>query len=149
MKPSLLVSAAVLIASAACTERYNAVGEFLTLPAESLAYTDTIGFTLSNLDTIPGKSLYVAVVHSDDYPYSNLWLEVTYEDSLQSVCDTVAITMADPYGKWQGNAIGSTYQIEAKACQEISRPGDARVTVRHIMRADTLHGIVRLGVLAK
>lgn len=149
MKPSILASIVLFIASAACTERYSAVGEFYTLPSESLVYTDTIGFTLSNLDSIPGKSLYVAVVHSDKYPYSNLWLEVTYEDSVRRVCDTVALTMADQYGKWQGHALGSTYQIEAKACPEISPLGDSYVTVRHIMRADTLHGIDRIGVLAK
>lgn len=149
MKPSILTCAALLMASAACTEHYSAVGEFYTVPSEALAYTDTIGFTLANLDTIPGKNIYVAVVHSDDYPYSNLWLEVTYEDSLQSVCDTVALTMADEYGKWQGNAIGSTYQIEAVACPDIRPLSDSHVKVRHIMRADTLKGITRLGVLAK
>ncbi|MDE5801271.1 MAG: gliding motility lipoprotein GldH [Paramuribaculum sp.] len=149
MKPSILASVILLIASIACTDHYSAVGEFHTLSSEAFAYTDTIGFTLSNLDSIPGKNLYVAVVHSDKYPYCNLWLEVTYEDSLRKVCDTVALTMADQYGKWQGHALGSTFQIEAIACPEINPTGDSRVSVRHIMRTDTLHGIDRIGILAK
>lgn len=149
MKHLIWVAVTAYALLTGCSDHHKAAGEFYALPAERLAYTDSIGFTLFSLDSTAARRLYVAVSHSDDYPYSNLWLEVTYRDSAECVRDTVGLTLADRYGKWQGHGIGTSYQVEAQACDGVNPKDGSHVTIRHVMRADTLKGITRIGVIAK
>lgn len=147
---SIVISAATLIvACLSCSDRHSAVGSFIPLDNEALAYTDTIRFTLADLDTISQRQLYVAVTHSDSYPYRNLWLEVTYTDSTRTIRDTVGLTLADAYGLWLGHGIGNTYQMEAPLRAGVNPQAGSHVSIRHVMRVDTLRGITQVGVLAK
>lgn len=121
------------------------------LPAKGWAYGDTISLlpvdtTLSDNDSIVTGALEVALRHSSDYPYSNLWLEVTYHSERHMMRDTLDITLADVYGRWLGSGFGASYQqsvlINPSAVIDVTRP----VMVRHIMRVDTLQGIDQVGV---
>ncbi len=125
--------------------------DFVDLPQRGWAYGDTLQFTpLAHLDSaaapVRGR-LSVAVQHSNDYEWSNLWLEVTTPvDSLHVYRDTVQLTLADPYGHWTGSGFGSSYQNEVAIPHAVTLDRDSRVSVRHIMRVDTLHQIFRVGI---
>lgn len=112
------------------------------LPDEGWPYGDTVRFLAdTSATTATLGTLSVAVNHSNDYPYSNLWLEVTTSRTR----DTVEIVLADVYGKWQGHGFGPSYQLEREIGLRIQDPGKP-VSIRHIMRLDTLTGIEKIGV---
>ena len=105
-----------------------------------------IDTALHDNDSLVRRPLRFGLTHSNDYPYSNLWLEVTYHGEESSYRDTLNVSLADVYGRWLGSGFGANYQHEVvlnpRADIDLTRP----VTVRHIMRVDTLRGLDRIGV---
>ena len=84
-KVPIILSAIATAALAGCTSSeqsdYNALGP------DGWAYGDTIRFFNSEADTVAlDGSLAVAVRHTNGYPYSNLWLEITLPEA-----DTVRV----------------------------------------------------------
>lgn len=111
------------------------------------AYVDTIGFEVSRRDSLSCGDLNVAVRHNNEYPYANLWLEVSYIDGRKRHCDTVNLRLADVYGRWLGKGFGATHQAQIVVAGEIRPTVGSKICVRHIMRTDTLRGIDAVGVI--
>lgn len=107
-------------------------------------YDDTLAFVT---DSVAGE-LRVAVRHSVAYPYSNLWLEVTRpgSDSASLLRDTLHLELADPFGLWRGTGVGPTRQVEATVASHVRLDSGQTVTLRHIMRLDTLPAIEQAGI---
>lgn len=121
--------------------------EFADLPESGWVYGDTVDISTSHLDSVSVNRLSVAVRHNDDYLYRNLWLEVSYRDITGTQHrDTVNLTLADEYGRWKGKGIGATYQCEVSLPYVTNIPDSAQVSLRHIMRVDTLRGIEQVGI---
>lgn len=109
------------------------------------AYDDALTFTTDSA----GGDLIVAIRHSVDYPYRNLWLEIARQgpDSGAAVIrDTIDMELADPFGLWHGNGIGTSRQVEATVARSIRLDSASTITVRHIMRLDTLPCIEQAGI---
>ena len=107
------------------------------IPRYGWAYGDTISFATDILsDSVTTGHLIVALRHTNSYPFSNIWLEVTHSG-----------TLADIYGRWQGQGFGASYQYAdtIPARMEIKRGNP--LTIRHIMRVDTLRDIEHLGIM--
>ncbi len=142
--------AALWVAVASCGRGERDYSRWENLPVEGWAYGDTVSLvpidsTLPGNDSLVHRPLRLGLAHSNDYPYSNLWLEVTYTGESYMYRDTVNVTLADVYGRWLGSGFGANYQHEVmlnpRADIDLTRP----VTVRHIMRVDTLRGLDRIG----
>jgi len=144
----------LLLAAAACTPERNG-GSDISLPSgyssftdideSGWRYSDTLRF---DVDADAEGELRVAVRHSVDYPYSNLWLEVTLPgtDSLHPERDTLHLELADPFGLWRGKGVGPTRQAEAVVRPHVSLDSGQTVMLRHIMRLDTLPAIEQAGI---
>lgn len=136
----------------ACSPGMRDYSRWDNIPVKGWVYGDTVPLLLVDTslydnDSIVTGELCVALRHSSDYPYSNLWLEVTYHsDRHMMVRDTLDITLADVFGRWLGRGFGASYQqsvlVSPSAVVDITRP----VAVRHIMRVDTLRGVDQIGV---
>lgn len=137
-----LVSLTVL---ASCVSRGSDSG-FTSLPASGWAYGDTLLFDVARADSLAPVELRVAVRNNNDFPYSNLWLEVTYTDGRLSHRDTVNMPLADVYGRWIGKGFGAQYQSDAVVATHITPPNGSRIGVRHVMRTDTLTGLEQVGI---
>lgn len=142
---------ALWVAVASCADGKRDYSCWTELPARGWAYGDTVSLlpvdtALSDNDTLVRRPLRLGLSHSNAYPYSNLWLEVTYHGESSSYRDTLNVALADVYGRWLGSGFGANYQHEIvlnpHADIDLTRP----VTVRHIMRVDTLRGLDRIGV---
>ncbi len=95
-----------------------------------------------------GGTLLLSVRHTNSYPYRNLWLELAYPaDDSTIVADTVNIVLADVYGNWTGKGMGVSHQLTDTVSTDFRLVRKKPVTVRHIMRTDTLEGIEQIGII--
>lgn len=136
----------ILLCVGACAPRHNDYSRFESLPEAGWAYGDSIAFSPVGLDSVAQRSLSVALRHDNDYPYRNLWLEVTYGTPPAMQRDTVSIELADAYGRWHGNGLGPSYQMATDIAPAITLSDSSRISIRHIMRIDTLRGIRQIGI---
>lgn len=133
----------------ACSPGHNDYSSYITVAEDGWAYGDTIVFLPDSMlnDSVMTAEIKIAVRHAGDYSYSNLWVEVShYSPDGISSRDTVDIPLADVYGRWLGNGFGAEYQKEAVVVRQAAVDMRRPVTVRHVMRVDTLRGIEQVGV---
>jgi len=87
------------------------------------------------------------VSHDSGFRYSELWLEiVTREPSGAVRRDTVEFRLADGFGRWLGNGLGAHLQMSDTVVRPVTLVSGRPVKVRHIMRADTLRDLQKVGL---
>ncbi len=138
--------------TASCSRGERDYSRWQHIPNEGWAYGDTIFLlpvdtALPDNDTIVNRRLHLGLTHDNDYPYSNVWLEVTYTGTGRRYRYTLNIPLADIYGRWLGSGFGSDYQREVTITPAADIDLTVPVEVRHIMRLDTLKGIDKIGIL--
>lgn len=144
---AIAAAVGVALALTACGPDPARMSNFVTLDAaKGWAYADTLRFGVERPDSMTHGRLDVALTHTSEYPFSNLWLEVAHTEGSSRVCDTLNIPLCDPYGRWLGQGFGTSYQVTATVDPDACPPNGSVITVRHIMRLDTLRGIDRIGV---
>lgn len=119
--------------------------DFRELPGNGWCYDDTLTF----VTPAAAGEMRVAVRHSSQYPYRNLWLEVSLTapgTSAPRYRDTVELELADPFGLWRGTGVGPTRQCEAVVAPRVRIDSGTVVNVRHIMRLDTLPAVSQAGI---
>lgn len=149
----------------ACSPPPNDYAAYENLPSEGWKYGDTITFTPTHPDTLCPGRIIVGMRHSNSYPFTSLWVEVTYTDenpaapagkpaghsvgSLPSatIKDTLEIHLTDKYGSWTGRGIGASFQHADTLPATILHRSGTPVKIRHIMRDDTLGAIQQLGII--
>jgi len=102
------------------------------------------------------KNTYEVIMHirhNQSYPYSNLFLfrEVFYEGKRQ-FGDTMEIQLADAYGRWHGEGIGSIKQLDfpyKRSLMQLDGLGKYRFVFTHGMRSELLEGIESIGLTFK
>ena len=148
----IAVACALLFTACGLGERdYSRWG---SLPPSGWLYTDTVVLlpvdtSLTDNDSIVDGAVKVALRHSNDYPYSNIWLELTYSGEGRMMRDTINLRLADVYGRWLGSGFGAGYQQEVTVSPETRIDLTRPVALRHIMRVDTLTGIEQVGILVE
>lgn len=144
----LCAVASMLTCCTGCNGTTDSFGQFVTLSEAGWAYGDTVKIRPEWLDTMASKQLSVAIRHNDSYLYRNVWIEVSLPDTAGNVLrDTVNLVMADQYGRWLGKGIGSSYQCSQKISRPVNIAAGTDVSLRHVMRVDTLKGIEQIGII--
>ena len=111
-----IIIATFLALLVACGRGERDYSSWEQLPADGWAYTDTVSLlpvdtSLTDNDSIIDGTLHVALRHNNAYPYSNIWLELTYHsDGPWLMRDTINMPLADLYGRWLGSGFGTGYQ---------------------------------------
>lgn len=136
----------------ACSAPDNDYSAFSTINPDGWAYGHTFVYRPEIADSIARGSLSVMVRHSNDYPYRNLWLEVSYQqlhaDSTITFCrDTVNMPLADLYGNWLGTGLGTSFQATDTVATDFQLISGAPIRVRHIMRPDRVPAIEQIGII--
>ena len=100
-------------------------------------------------DTLGVYNVALRLRHTDDYPYSNLWLFVTTvaPDNTTTV-DTVNIRLSDEYGRWLGSGIGASLQYEFlyRRAFRFDRSGLWHIVIQQGMQDSELPGITAVGI---
>lgn len=152
MRSLLYILIIPLVLLCACAQGERDYSRWANMPPEGWMYADTVSLlpvdtSLTDNDSLVNGALKVALRHSNAYPFSNIWLELTYHsDGRRMMRDTVNIRLADVYGRWLGSGFGAAYQQEVvvspSATIDLTKP----VALRHIMRVDTLCGVDQVGI---
>ena len=143
-----MTATAIAVAVGACKHENFTNASFNSIPNSGWAYGDTLSFDIPHPDSIATGKLAVVVRHTDNYQYSNLWLELTTPlDSTSTRVDTINFQLADIYGKWHGNGVGTSFTtidtLDDSYRFERHRPA----MLRHIMRSDTIRHIEQIGLI--
>lgn len=146
LRLSLIITTIMLLMATACSGDGD-FSRFERLPENGWAYGDTLMFDTTRPDSLSRGNLSLAMRHSGEYQYANIWLEVSYNDNGHIRRDTLNIPLADNYGRWLGKGFGSTRQLELPVARDILPLTASRIGVRHIMRVDTLRGVREIGVV--
>lgn len=152
-----LVAAVVAIAAASCgitgsrgNGDDNYFSAFTAFPKGEWEYAVPSQFRVDTLrDSISrGGTLILSLRHTAGYEYSNIWLELSYPltDST-TAADTFNIVLADNFGHWLGRGIGPSVQITDTLSTDFTVRRGETVTLRHIMRMDTLRNIEQVGIV--
>lgn len=146
-KMHTVCTAAIVALVTSCSVPNETPGEFIGLPDEGWEYGSTLTFNAAG-DTLaaPIDHIDLSVRHTNDYPYANLWLEVSYDTADTTAVDTFDIRLADEYGKWLGSGSGPTIQhTQAIHPRQVPAPGSP-FNIRHIMRVDRVNDIEQIGL---
>lgn len=100
-------------------------------------------------DTSRVMNLGFTFEHSNDYPYSNLWLFIDVESPAGDLqTDTMEFFLAEPDGQWigQGSDRSRTLNWLYKGHVKLAHPGQYRFTIQQGMRRDRLEGVQSLSM---
>lgn len=106
-------------------------------------------FPVEIKDTSVLYNIYVNVRNTDDYPFSNLWLNIgTRFPDNQSFEKRINLTLADSAGKWMGQPQGDLYdeRILIQKSAYFQKPGAYTFSLEQIMRQDPVPGILAVGL---
>lgn len=151
------VAAVVALAAASCgitgsrgNGDDNYFSAFTSFPDGRWDYAVPSQFRVDTLrDSISrGGTLILSLRHTAAYEFGNIWLELSYPltDST-AAADTFNIVLADDFGHWLGHGIGPSVQITDTLSTDFSIRRGETVTLRHIMRTDTLRNIEQVGIV--
>ncbi len=128
----------------------NRFSAFSGIGPEGWLYTSPCTFSVDTLrDSIAaGGRMLVTVRHSKDFSYANLWLELAYSEADSTLRrDTINVPLADAFGHWYGRGLGLAMEITDTLPGQYTISRGGSLSLRHIMRLDTLEGIERVGVV--
>lgn len=135
-------------ALASCSRHDNDFSGFHNIPAEGWGYYRHLIFTHVPADSIVTGNVDLVVRHNNDYPFSNLYVEVTYDQpGRHTVCDTVSVELADIYGNWYGNGPGTSFQRKVRLAEGLTVHDSLHIRLRHVMRIDPVPDIEQIGII--
>lgn len=148
----LIALAALVAALGACSYNQNDYSCFSDIDADGWDADDTFVYTPQLADSTAVGTLSLMVRHTNDYPYSNLWVELETQqpaDSgrLEVRLDTFCIELADIYGNWYGKGLGPSFQYSDTLRTDFTLFNDSPVRLRHIMRPQKVTGLEQVGII--
>ena len=137
----------ILVATvSSCTGGYK-YSDYREVAPTGWPYGERFDYIVTGRDSLITGTLMVSLTHDNSYEYSNIWLEVTVPVDSSLTVDTVNVTLCDPYGNWYGNGMPGHYQFtDTLLARPLTLADSSRISVRHIMRVDTLRGISQVGI---
>lgn len=128
----------------------NYFSSFHTFSDQKWIYTHPLEFTVDTLrDSVASDGvLLLSLRHTSGYEYRNLWLELAYPLNDSILCrDTLNIELADDEGRWLGHGTGPSRQLADTVSHAFTLRRGETLTLRHIMRMDTLPNIEQIGIV--
>ncbi len=147
MRREMWIAGAIslLLAAVGCGPGPVAV-DSVELDPEGWHAADTARLTFSVDQPEHRHDLQFGLRHSEDYPYSNLYLFVRLDyPNGRSLTDTLECPLAAPTGEWYGD--GSRWidqRIGYKRGVGFPLPGEYTLQVVHAMRQDPLPGMAEV-----
>jgi gliding motility-associated lipoprotein GldH len=123
--------------------------KYISIDRESWNSAQKLFFPVEIKDTSVLYNIYINVRNTNDYPFSNLWLNIgTKFPDNQSFEKRINLTLADSSGKWLGQPQGDLNDEKILIQQNafFQKPGTYTFSLEQIMRQDPLPGILAIGL---
>lgn len=150
LKSTILIAALSFVLGA-CSYNPNDYSCFADIPAVGWSDDEVFLFTPEIDDSIASGTLHLLVRNTNNYPYSNLWVELetrlATDSGLSSQLDTLCIELADVYGNWHGTGIGTSYQLKQPIISPYTLRNGSPIRLRHIMRPEVVTGLEQIGII--
>ncbi|MDL2238842.1 gliding motility lipoprotein GldH [Bacteroidales bacterium OttesenSCG-928-K22] len=131
----------------ACNKKY-VTNNYCEIPKEGWSYSDTLNYQFKIDDVNTKHSIFLNIIHNNDYKYRNLYLFTQlYDPDSVLTCDTIQFLLTDPSGQLLGRGIGETKEAKFILADNInfSKQGDYSLRIIQGMRDDYLFGIEKIG----
>lgn len=119
------------------------------IPEASWSYDNKPTFEVAISDTVSQYNLYVNLRHTNNYPYSNMWLLIyTTLPSGNKMERRTELPLADKQGKWYGKDSGSiiNQQILIQSNAIMPEAGTYRFEFEQNMRVNPLTDVLSVGL---
>lgn len=120
----------------ACNEHLT-YSEYKPIKNAEWSSLDSIGFELSEVDSIQPYNVFIHVRNNNNYEFSNLFLIAELESpGGNTLKDTLEYVMAEPNGQWLGKGLGSIKENKLWYKENIvfKDSGVYKITITHAMR---------------
>lgn len=123
--------------------------KYFEIEGKGWKYIEPITFEVEVDDISKTYDLYVNVRHTNDYPYSNLWMMMySYPPDGEATQNRMELRLAYPDGKWIGNGLGAniTHEIRVKHKFAFPMKGTYVFTLQHDMREQIVPALSHVGI---
>ncbi len=146
----LLLSLTALMTSCGTSPYYQ---KQAGIPGAAWSHDFQPEFELEIPDSSHQYITYIIVRHGADYPFSNLWLEMSVQGPDEAVFEEgrrLEVPLADVTGKWLANGLSGIWEhripIYRGAAPDYSHPGTYKIKLKQIMRQDPLPAVINIGI---
>lgn len=147
MNRTLIIIAALMLFTACdSTVLYD---ETARVDEKGWHYNDALTFNFSADDTTTTYTCYLDIRNRNDYPYSNIYLNIVtiYPDGAVAADTNLQFVLAQPDGQWLGRYNGRYVDGRYPFCRfRFPQQGSYQFVIRHAMRDTILPGILDVGM---
>ena len=120
-----------------------------TFEQDIWSYQDTVHFSFDIQDTVALYNLYLDVVHSDTFPFQNLYLNLySKTPDGELIKDQHSLELQEKDGYWVGDCSGHTCELRFILRENMKFPalGSYSISSEQYTREETLKGIQSLSL---
>lgn len=131
------------------TDRLNTFEKHVAIPGYLWNYAFHPSFDVDITDTSARYNIYVTIRHTNDYPFSNLWVLITSDYSGEKpITQRVELPLADREGRWLGSGIDNIYdqRISIQQNARFNKTGLYHFSFEQNMRVDDLPHVMSVGL---
>lgn len=122
----------------------------ISIPEAKWAHSNPLDISVTIPDTAVNYDLYLTIRHTTDYPFENLWLNITttYPSGNSGTLRKQIYLGDNEEGHWNGECIRDIClaQIPIVEGHHFSETGEYHFEIEHIMRTDPLPEILDVGL---
>ena len=120
-----------------------------SVPHNAWAYDFKPSFKFLVTDTTIYYNLYLAMRHTEAYPYANIWLRLYSKQPGDTTCQEsrVEVPLAGNTGQWLGRGMGEIYEHRQYLDQiAFTRKGMYEIRMEQDMRVSPLPEVLQVGL---
>jgi len=149
---NILLAILLLLVLYSCNSKNYLFDQTKKIEKGSWSYENTLDFTFDIQDTTQIYNIYLALDHTNDYAYQNLYLKVhTLFPNGKKMERPVSFELADKYGQWYGECGSDACRllVPFQSKTYFNAIGKHTITLEQFMRKDPIGGIEGLSLMVE
>lgn len=118
------------------------------IPGSKWQHNFTVKGSFEISDTSSLYNIYVVLRHTDNYPYSNIWLNLGFQNPGGTMqFRKINLELGNDAGGWEGSGMNDIWEVRKLLfVQHFSKLGEYRYEINQIMRDNPLPAIMSVGI---
>ena len=149
MRGFIIISTVLFVVAYGCTT-VDLYEKSEPIPGHEWQSTFMPEFKFEIKDTAAVYQAWVILRHTEKYNFNNIWLNVISQaPGDPAIATRTEVILADNQKGWLGTGMGDIYEHRLTLVLpefRISRPGEYRFVIEHLMREDPLRHVMNVGI---